>query len=399
MTMTSTVRQPDAGSAHGRTPDELLASARELAPQLREASAGHDAAGILSEPIVDALHAHGLFGMWTPASLGGAEADPITSLRIGQTLAEADPSCAWVVGAAALAIGTGGAYLADAAVEQVFAGPRFPVIAGQGTRPGTAVVDGDGHRLSGAWAFGSGLRHSQWIHTLGVVESTGEARIFVLPVEQAQLIDNWDVLGLRATASIDYTIDDVYVPEAFSHPATTETPLRGGPLFGLGIIHLALIVHSGWALGVSRRMLDELAGQVRAKAGRPGTLAENPRFHASYGELEGSWHAAHAFVHQVWSEISDAVASGERPTHDQRTRARLALHHATWAAERISVEVYQAGGTTALRSGALQQYFRDMHAGSQHFLVGPGTAEACGRALAGLADGHTWLFMSLVPPG
>lgn len=39
-----------------------------------------------------------------------------------------------------------------------------------------------------------------------------------------------------------------------------------------------------------------------------------------------------------------------------------------------------------------------MHAGSQHFLVSPGTAEACGPALAGLADGLTWEFMSLVPP-
>lgn len=387
--MTSTV---------GLTGTDLLASARELQPLLRAAAADHDAAGVLSAPVVDELHRHGFFGMWTPASLGGAEADPVTSLRIGQALAEADPSCAWVVGAAALATGTGGAYLGDAAVEEIFAGDRFPVIAGQGTRPGTAVPDGDGYRLSGAWGFGSGLRHAGWIHTLGVDESVGEARIFVLPVERAELIDNWDVLGLRATASIDYTLDGVHVPDAFSHPATTETPLRGGPLFGLGIIHIALIVHSGWALGVSRRMLDELGGLVRDKAGRPGTLAENPRFHATFGELEGAWHGAHAFVHQVWSEITDALASGERPTHDQRTRARLALHHATWAAERISGEVYQAAGTTALRAGALQMYFRDMHAGSQHFLVSAGTAEACGRALAGLADGLTWEFMSLVPP-
>lgn len=390
MTMTSTI---------GLTGTDLLASARELQPLLRASAAGHDTAGVLSGAIVDALHEHGFFGMWMPASLGGAEADPATSLRIGQALAEADPSCAWVVGAAALATGTGGAYLGDAAVEEIFAGDRFPVIAGQGTRPGTAVPDGDGHRVSGSWSFGSGLRHAQWIHTLAVDETAGEARIFVLPVERARLIDNWDVLGLRATASIDYTLDGVHVPSAFSHAATTERPLRGGPLFGLGIIGLALIVHSGWALGVSRRMLDELSSLVRDKAGRPETLADSPRFHALFGDLEGSWHGAHAFVHQVWSEITDGLGSGAAPTHDQRTRARLALHHATWAAERISREVYQAAGTTALRAGALQQHFRDMHAGSQHFLVGPNTAESCGRAMAGLADGHTWEFMTLVPPG
>ena len=228
----------------------------------------------------------------------------------------------------------------------------------------------------------------------------GEARIFVLPVEQAHLIDNWDVLGLRATA--EHRLHDRRrarpVPRSATPPRRRRR-CRGPAVRGWGIIHLALIVHSGWALGVSRRMLDELGELVRSKAGRPGTLAENPRCHGTYGELEGAWHGAHAFVHQVWAEITDALASGAKPTHDQRTRARLALHHATWAAERISGEVYQAAGTTALRAGALQMYFRDMHAGSQHFLVGPGTGEACGRALAGLADGHTWEFMTLIPPG
>ena len=41
-------------------------------------------------------------------------------------------------------------------------------------------------------------------------------------VEQATLIDNWDVMGLRATGSIDYEIDSVFVPEHFSHFAVTE---------------------------------------------------------------------------------------------------------------------------------------------------------------------------------
>ena len=87
--------------------------------------------------------------------------------------------------------------------------------------------------------FASGIKHSGFIHTLGVVEGTGEPRIFVLPVEQATLIDNWDVMGLRATGSIDYEIDSVFVPEHFSHFAVTETPERGGDLYRLGIIGFA----------------------------------------------------------------------------------------------------------------------------------------------------------------
>src|SRR5690348_4529030 len=164
-----------------------------------------DKEGRLAEPIVDALHREGLFGMWVPSSVrGGAELDPVSSLHVIENLSYGDPSTGWVLMAAALAIGTGAAYLGDEAVEELFAGPRLPVIAGQGTRPGKAVPTEGGFRLSGSWSFASGIKHGTHIHTLGVIEGSGEPRIFVLPVEKAKLIDNWDVLGLRATGSIDY---------------------------------------------------------------------------------------------------------------------------------------------------------------------------------------------------
>jgi indole-3-acetate monooxygenase len=376
---------------------DLVAAARDLQPLLRDHAAAGEAAGDLAGPVADALHDAGLFGMWVPRPLGGAELDPLPSVEVVQALAEADPSAAWVLMAAALATGTGGAYLGDEAVAAMFGGARFPVVAGQGTRPGRAVRDGGGYRLSGSWSFASGIKHAQWIHTLGVVENTGEPLIFVLPVEQADLVDNWDVMGLKATGSIDYTIEDVFVPAAFAHHGPTETPVRGGDLYRLGIIQFALIGHSGWALGVSRRMLDELAALVRSKAGRPGTMADNPHFHTTYGEAEARWHAARAFVHDAWGAASRAIREGRPLDVRQKTMVRLALYNATWAAQEISIAVYRAGGTTALRAGVLQQYFRDMHAGTQHVTSAPGVIEACGRQLGGFAPGHDWLYMNLVP--
>jgi len=76
-----------------------------------------DKEGRLAEPVVEALHREGLFGMWVPASVrGGAELDPVSSIGVIENLAYGDPSTGWVLMAAALAIGTGAAYLEDAAV-------------------------------------------------------------------------------------------------------------------------------------------------------------------------------------------------------------------------------------------------------------------------------------------
>ena len=396
MTTTAQDSAREATSSANR-PEALLAAAHEIAPVLRERAAACEAEGKLVDEVDDALHDKRLYGIWTPRQLGGAECDPISSLEIVQTLAEADASTAWVQMATSLAIGTGGAYLPDEAVGAMFGGERLPVVAGQGTRPGTAVTEGDGFRLSGDWSFASGIKQSQWIHTLAIIEETGEPRIFVLPVDQAELVETWDVMGLRATGSIDYRIRDVYVPEAFTHAGTTVSPLRGGWFFRLGIAHIAYLGHSAWALGVARRLLDDLAEQVRAKAGRAGSMAGSTRFHALYGELEARYHSARALVHEVWRDATETLTSGGELSEGQRTQLRLALYNATWSAHAISVEVYKAAGTSALRTGPMQRYFRDMHAGTQHRSSAPDVIESCGRYLAGLAPDHTWRFSSLVP--
>ncbi|HVY62518.1 MAG TPA: acyl-CoA dehydrogenase, partial [Planctomycetota bacterium] len=287
-------------------------------------------------------------------------------------------------------------YLAEDAAAELFAPGRRPVIAGQGTRPCQAVQADGGFLLTGAWSFASGIKHATHIHTLAVIEETGEPRIFVLPVEQATLIDNWDVLGLRATGSIDYTIDSVFVPEGYTHFATTEAPVTGGWIYTMGIPGFASICHTGWALGVGRRLLDELAGLVQAKAGRPGAQAESDSFLEAFADTEGTYRAARAFAHETWNDLQDALERGDPLSVRQHTLMRLAITHVTWAVHEVGVFVYRASGTTALRSGAVQRIYRDLHAGTQHMIVSPPVRRTIGRELAGLASGKKWRFMELV---
>jgi alkylation response protein AidB-like acyl-CoA dehydrogenase len=361
-----------------------------------EHAAHGDERGRLADPVVDALHREGLYGMWVPRSLGGAELDPINSLRVIENVAYGDPSTGWVLMAAALAIGTAGSYLDDAAVQALFSGPRMPVIAGQGTRPGIAVPQDGGFSLSGSWSFASGIKHGTHIHTLGIVGTTGEARIFVLPVEQAVLIDNWDVMGLRGTGSIDYRIDSAFVPEGYTHPALTDKPLRGGALYTFGIVGFAAICHSAWACGIGRRVLDEAASFVRSKGGRTGTQATSESFLEQYGKAEGTYRAARALVYETWRDVWETRQRGDELTARQHSLIRLAMIHVTWAAHEVAEFAYLAGGTTALRAGTLQRLFRDMHAGTQHVVASPPVFRALGRELAGLAPNHTWRFLELV---
>ena len=357
-----------------------------------------DQQGRLADPVVESLHREGLYGMWVPRTIpGGAELDVISSLQIIEKVSYGDPSAGWVLMASALAIGTGAAYLGDSAVDALFAGSRMPVIAGQGTRPGTAVARDGGFLLSGSWSFASGIRHATHIHTLGVIEGTGEPRIFVLPVEQATLVDNWDVLGLRGTGSIDYRVEQVFVPEEYTHFAVTASPKRGGSLYTIGIVGFAVICHSAWACGIGRRLLDELAKKVRSGVGRSGTLAESDAFHEQYARAEAVYRAARALVYETWGDVKQTLDCGEMLSTRQHTTMRLAMAHATWSCHDVADFVYKSAGTLALRSGTIQRLFRDMHAGTQHITSAPPVIRNAGRELAGLAPGKSWVFLDLAP--
>ncbi|PYR96326.1 MAG: acyl-CoA dehydrogenase [Acidobacteria bacterium] len=382
------------------TASGLVARSKTVASIADEYADWSDKEGRLAEPVVEALHREGLWGMWVPLSIrGGAELDPVSALELLENVSYGDPSVGWVLMAAALAIGTGAAFLEDSAVSELFGGTRLPVIVGQGTRPGKALPTGGGFLLSGSWSFASGIKHGTHIHTLAIIEPTGEPRIFVLPVEKVKLIENWDVMGLRGTGSIDYTIDNVFVPEAYTHSALTETPKRGGALYTIGIIGFAMMCHSGWACGIGRRLLDELGAIVRSKIGRAGSTGDSDAFQEGYANAEARYRAARAFIYESWQDVAEALTRGEKLSVRQHSLIRLALTNATWSMQEICAFVYKTAGTVALRAGTLQRLFRDMNAGTQHITSAPGVIRAAGRELAGLASGKRWLFLDLVDAG
>lgn len=376
----------------------LAERAKSLVPLLDDEAEFADSQGELAPSVVAALHREGLLRMWVPEKLGGSELDPLHSLEVLENVSYGDASAGWVTMAANLSIGTAGAYLSDHAVAELWADGKSPVIAGQGTRPGTAKLVDGGLSLTGSWSFGSGLLHSTHVHSLAIIEETGEPRICVTPIESAKLLGNWDVMGLCGTGSIDYSMDSVFVPDGWSHFAVTTVPERGGNLYGLGIIGFAVTCHSGWAMGVGRRVLDELAVLVQSKAGRPGAQADSNAFQQGYAEAEASFRAARALVIEAWSDLSKSLYAGEGISVRQHTLVRLALTNITKVLHEVANFVYLAGGTTALRHGTLQRLYRDVHAGTQHVTSSPNVWQTCGRELLGVAQGKHWQFLDLVDP-
>jgi len=378
---------------------DLIAEAKRLQPLLMEHSEEHDDLNALSPEVVSALHESGVFGAWVPKELGGEELGPLESIELISTLAYADPATSWVYMAASLATGTGGAYAGEHAIPTVFPkGERFPVIAGQGTRAGKATKTEGGYLLSGDWSFGSGLKHADFIHTAGVVEETGEAKIFLLPVnEEYNDESSWDVLGLKGTGSIDYKLREVFVPEEFTYDMFTEDALRGGWIYKLGTIHFSLIGHTSFAIGVGRRLLDELLKLVAAGKGRPGQISGDGAFLEEYARTEAKFRSAVAWAKELWGEVEEDLKGGAPElTTRQKTLVRIALNNLTWTAYDVMNFVIKSTATQSIRPGALQHFIRDMLVASTHVTSSQPVLRDAGRELAGLAPDEHWVFLGLV---
>lgn len=386
--------------------------ARSLEAFLLSRAATNELQGKLGDDVITALRDAGLLSLWVPKQFGGFEAWPTESLKTIEALSYADGSSAWVMMASQVSMGTAAAYLPPEAARDVF-GRSHPIIAGQGAPLGRAEVCSGGYILNGSWSYGSGTLHADYIHTGGIVwvdgaprklQATNEvdARIFIVPAAKVQLLGNWDVIGLRGTGSVDYRIENLFVPEEFTHSQTTRTPRQGGDLYRLGVWGLGAIGHAGFALGVARRALDEVASIAKSAKGRPFTLSAfggGESFREQYASAEATLRAARSLLFDVWGTAEDRLRFSEEPTQREFTLIRLALNHVTTTAMQVCEFAYKYGGGVSLRSGTLQRAFRDMCAGMQHLQTSPGILRDCGEELLELSPEKRWSPRGLVLPG
>ncbi|WP_437826227.1 acyl-CoA dehydrogenase family protein [Sorangium sp. So ce1153] len=355
----------------------------------------------LAPAVVDALQSSGLFAVAAPRVVGGAESDPLTQLEVFEAMARADASAGWSLMISALLAALAGGTLPDEGARQVFAGP-FPTFAGLQVPTGLARRVAGGYALEGRWAFGSGVRHARWLFTCAIVAPEGGAPAagppemisVAVPREQVVVEDTWDVAGLRGTGSDHYRIEGALVPEALTCPFPTAPQRRGGAMYSLPLIALVATGHVGFALGVGRRALDEIAAVAprRVKVWPQVALGSHAAFHMDLGRAEAKLDAARAYAFDALGRMWDRARAREALSIEDWTAIRVAQTYVTDVAAEVAAFAYRAGGGGALYAASpLQRCFRDLHAATQHIAATDDAYEFAGRARLGIAELHPML--------
>lgn len=361
-----------------RAAERLSELARELAPAIETNRR-------LPDELIDGLRASGLFRAGAPSVIGAPEAPPAVTLGCAETLARGDASAGWCVSIAATSSLLAGWLPADG-VEEAF-GDRDRVAAGVWAPRGRARrVDG-GYRVSGRWAFCSGITHSDYLFGGCMVEDSGggspTGRVLGMPTSELEIVDTWHTSGLRGTGSHDAVAEDIFVPDRRSlwllDPPTSDAALYRFPMFAFFALSIAAA-----ALGNARGAIDDLTALAADKIGLGSsrTLAQRSATWTVVAQAEASLRAARAFYYEAIDEAWKAAQPAEPVSVELRMGLRLAATHAVRTAAHVARNMYDLGGGSAIYDESpLQRRLRDAHTATAHFQVNASTWELTGRLL------------------
>lgn len=361
--------------------DEAMARARALIPMLREEAPLCEHSRRLTDRVMDALHASGLLRALQPKVWGGMELPFVAYYDIPEMLARGDISTAWVY--ANLASHHRNLVWWPAQAQQDVWG----VDPDAGIASGIAFPQGKGCRverglvLTGEWNFSSGTNHSDW-SMLACIVREGEKPIdwvyCLVPKDQYEIVDDWHVLGMRATGSKTVKCRDLFVPEHRVLSMNVASPshawpgleVHRNPHYRIPTSALGGYCLGGCMVGNARHALEVSIDLVKSRS----TSYTNARMRdfqtvqLRIAMAGAKIDAAALFLRNDVLEAQTLHENGGRLDVETRLRFKrncaLAAH---WCLEAVETLHEMSGANGIYDHMPLQRMFRDARAAIGHF--------------------------------
>ncbi|MEV6765504.1 SfnB family sulfur acquisition oxidoreductase [Streptomyces sp. NPDC051105] len=358
---------------------EALAVAAALAEEFRAGAAERDAERRLPRAELDRLSASGLLAVTVPAEYGGADVSALTLAEIFRLLGSADASLAQIPQSHFVYVNVirrqGTEEQRKFFFAELLTGGR---LGNAQSEAGTKHVqdirtrlerttDGS-YVLRGIKHYSTGALFADWIPVLARAED-GNLHVAYVPRDAPGLtvVDDWDGMGQRTTASGTVRLDGVPVPadRVLPHHLTFQGPQLHGAV--------AQLLHAAIDVGIAGAALAEAAEFVRTKS-RPWfesgaeTATEDPLLIQRFGELALQVRTSEALLREGARAVD---AAGARLTDESAAEASIAVAAAKVRAAEAAVAVagalFEVSGTrSALNSLNLHRYWRDARTHTLH---------------------------------
>ena len=376
---------------------ELVQRVADIVPILRANARWSEQNRRLADETVEAMINAGVLRMLVPAQYGGYEADMQSIVDVGIQLGLGDGSpafCAtawwaqcWVV-----------SHFPDSVQDQIFGASPDVRICGTLVPNGKGEIAKGGIIVSGEWSFNSGAWHSEWkvLNTMAP-NAAGELEPIaaVVPMSDLELVDDWDVSGLRGTGSVTLIAKDVFIPterfqwlsevaqQKYGSARNADSPCYRGPIIGV-----LSNINTGKQIGLARAAKEAFLDRIYTRTIQHTnyrTQAEWPITHVQVAEADLKIDEAEYHARRLAALVDEKNLSNEPYTLQERAYCRVAVGRVSQLCC-DAVNIYNmAGGAGGIYSTMpVQRIQRDLQAISLHAVNMPvKNYELYGRVLCG----------------
>jgi len=364
----------------GITHEEAVARARALAPRLRERAARAESARALPPETIDELHASGLGRALQPKRWSGMELEFIAYYDVTEALARGCASTAWNVSQIIMHHWMLAMYDERAQQEVWRRDPQAIIAAGIAFPQGRGRRADGGYVIGGRWQFASCVPTSEWCMVAATVREDGRVidhRMCLLHKSQYEIVDDWRVMGMRATGSKSVRAADVFVPE---HRALCMYLARGGdefpgarananPLYRVPLAALGSHCLAGAGVGNAQAAVEQTIAAIRERSTSYTALrmrdfqAVQLRVAAAGAKVD----AARLVIRTDCLDAERIADEGRVPPLEDKLRFKRNVAWAIVLCTEAVDELHALAGANGIYDRyPIQRLFRDQHALSAH---------------------------------
>ena len=364
-------------------PDEFIALARSLVPELKSRAAECEALRRLPEANVELLRDAGLVRVCMPKEFGGYELGWDVFCQAVMELAQGCASTAWVYSVYGEHAHRLGRYPKEVQAEVWGDGPDVFLSSGNSPDAELEPVEG-GYRLTGHFNFSSGCDFATW-HIGGSIK--GRKQI-AYPASDRIIIDNWHVAGLAGTGSNDTEVRDAFVPQHRTFPVGDdgsrkhESALFRLPQWSVMPFDLASV-----GVGIALGVVADFTTEMKERSSRFGAkIAEFQSLQLRIAESAAEAEAAKRMIIGDLRESMDYLTDHDEMTVEMMNRNKRDMAYSAVLAVRAVDRLFYAAGANGLfLSNDMQRAFRDVHAaGAQLALNWDANGTDYGRVMLGM---------------
>jgi alkylation response protein AidB-like acyl-CoA dehydrogenase len=361
----------------------LLGRARALAPKLRERSYATNKAGQIPAETIEDFWDFKLNYLLRPKKFGGPAMRPDEAFAAGFELGRGDGSAAWVW--SVMLIHDLFVSHFPEEFQHEYWGKDRTLSASSFLPHGKPTPASGGVRVSGKWSFCSGVDNADWLF-LGVFfgPPSGDApmpdiRYVMVPKGDYEILDDWEVMGLRGTGSKSVVVDDKFVPDhrIVSHKEMSDATSPGSRLHADPVYHAPIwsfvpFTISAPACGIAQGALESFIDEmkVRDDSFAHSPLSKKPGMHARVAEASAMIDSGDLLYKRSYRETIDKILADEVPSLEFRARSRRDQGYCVKQAKAaVGLLIDAVGGRGLFENNHVQRSFRDLQAVSGHIVA------------------------------